>query len=49
VDAKGKASEVLMRPETNIALCFKPRIAEATFPEPPQTAYWVHVDMQVTQ
>ncbi len=48
LDPKGKASEVLVRPETNVALCFKPRIGEATFPEPPASDYWVHVEMEVT-
>ena len=49
VDASGKASEVLLRPETNVALCFRPRIGEAAFPEPPRPAYWVHVEMDVTR
>lgn len=49
LDAQGKSSEVLVRPETNVALCFKPRIGEATFPEPPQPSYWVHVEMEVTR
>jgi len=49
VDARGKAGEVLLRPETNVALCFRPRIGEAAFPEPPRPAYWVHVEMDVTR
>ena len=49
VDASGKAGEVLLRPETNVALCFRPRIGEATFPPPPRPAYWVHVEMEVTR
>jgi hypothetical protein len=48
VDARGKAGEVLLRPETNVALCFRPRIGEATFPPPPAPAYWVRVEMDVT-
>ena len=49
LDATGKAGEVLMRPETNVALCFKPRIGEAVFPAPPRPDYWVHVEMEVTR
>jgi flavin-binding protein dodecin len=45
LDPAGKVTEVLVRPETNVALCFKPRIGEARSGAA-LPAYWVHVEMK---
>jgi len=39
----GQAEEVLVRPETKVALCLKPSFAGAKNPKPPGPSWWVKV------
>jgi hypothetical protein len=47
VNGDGRAREVLMRPETNTALCLKQALLVDGYPKPPAPSYWVNVRMGI--
>jgi hypothetical protein len=49
LDDAGNIAEVLLKPETNVGLCFKPSLVRTRFPAPPGPDWWVHVDMDITR
>ena len=46
LSSAGKAREVLVWPETNIASCFKKRLNAASFPAPPKDDYLAYMEMR---
>jgi hypothetical protein len=47
VNAEGKADEVILRPETSVARCVEPDFRGAVYPRPPQTSWWVKVEVRL--
>jgi hypothetical protein len=47
VGADGKAAEVLFGPETAVARCVSPDFREAKYPTPPQSDWWVKVEVRL--
>ncbi len=44
LDATGRVQSLVVRPETNLAVCISPTIRSSTFPSPPHAPYPVHLD-----
>jgi hypothetical protein len=47
VGEKGKADDVLFDPETDVSRCAAPDFRDAKYPSPPQTAWWVKIEVQL--
>ncbi len=47
LDADGKILKILLKPETNIALCLKEHMMEDTYPTPPQPDWWIDIGMNI--
>jgi hypothetical protein len=46
-DESGKVQEVLVRPETKVALCLKPLFASKKAPKAPGPSWWVKMDIAI--
>jgi len=46
-DESGKVEEVLVRPETKVALCLKPLFASKKVPKAPGPSWWVKMDIAI--
>ena len=44
----GSVNQVLVRPETSVALCVREAVRGDIFPAPPMAGYWVHIHMSIT-
>jgi hypothetical protein len=47
VNVSGKVEEVLVRPETKVALCLKPLFASKKAPKAPGPSWWVKMDIAI--
>ena len=47
VSSDGKAEEVLVSPETEIAKCVAPDFREASYPRPPRPSWWVKLIVRI--
>jgi hypothetical protein len=47
VGEKGKADDVLFDPETDVSRCAAPDFRDAKYPSPPQTAWWVKIEVNL--
>jgi len=45
VGGSGEAQEVVFDPETAVARCIEPEFQSAKYPEPPQSPWWVRVEI----
>jgi len=45
--AKGKVNQALVKPETNVGVCFRDKMKTEAFPAPPKADYWIRIDMQL--
>lgn len=43
----GRVEEVLVRPETNLALCLRDELKGGSLPVPETRGYWVHIGMKL--
>lgn len=43
----GRVEEVLVRPETNLALCLRDELKGGSLPVPETPGYWVHIGMKL--
>jgi hypothetical protein len=46
LDARGKVQEVLVDPETALALCTRTALLAGSFSPPPRGDYWINIHMQ---
>ena len=46
LDAKGNVQEVLIYPETPLAVCMRAALLDGKFSIPPHSDYWVNIHMQ---
>ncbi len=43
----GSVKQILVSPETKVAVCLEKQVAAGKFPKPPKRLYWVHVSMNL--
>jgi hypothetical protein len=43
----GDVLEGMVRPETNVGVCFRDALRARRFPPPPAPKYWVHMEMRL--
>ena len=48
IGSSGAAEEVLVRPESNVALCLRESIRKARFPRPPRGHYWTSTTLRLS-
>lgn len=47
VGAKGEAEDVLFEPETDVSRCAEPDFRAAKYPSPPESSWWVRIEIQL--
>jgi len=48
IGGDGKVQEVLVRPDTRVAVCLRKAVAKDIYKKPPRPGYWVRIGMSVT-